>query len=158
MKKNIFIFTFLFIFIFNGCADKTAKAHTKFIKTYTISTTTDKAVEHIKNFLKNKNYIVTSVFNHEEQAIKLKEMLYPAKTINLYNSKISTKLIQCNASMALEMPIRLAVYSELGGKTFVSYTDPEYWSLKHNIKDSKCLSLIMLIKNDLSDAVEGIKK
>ncbi len=155
MKKIIFALTLLLGI--SGCADKTAKAHTKFIKTYEINASTDSAIKHIQSFLKEKNYSVVSTFDHEKQALKLKEMLYPTKTVNLYNPKISTKLIQCNASMALEMPIRVAVYSELGGKTFLSYTDPEYWSLKHNIKDSKCLGLIILIKNDLADAVKELK-
>ena len=83
-------------------------------------------------------------------------MLYPNITLEFSNNKIETKLISCNPSMALELPIRVAVYNELNGKTHVAYTDPEYWSLKHNVKDSKCIQLLILIKQDLAEAVEQV--
>ena len=149
MKFKILVISIFLVL--NGCADKTAKATSKFIKDYKIDFKVDEAVAKIGNSLKSKNYIVSSTFNHEKEALKLKQMLYPTKTLNLYNSKISTKLIQCNPSMALEIPIRVAIYSKLNGETHVVYTDPEYWSLKHNVKDAECLNLLKLIKNDLYD-------
>ena len=85
-------------------------------------------------------------------------MLYPTKTLNLYNSKIATKLIMCNPSTSIEFPIRLSLYNKINGSTYFAYTDPEYWSLKHNIKDSECLKLIILIKQDLEEATSLLKK
>ncbi len=145
--KIALLTTFLLL---NGCADKTAKATSKFIKDYKINLKVDEAISKISENLKSKNYTIISTFDHEKEALKLKQMLYPTKTISLYNSKISTKLIQCNASIALEMPIKIAIYSKLNGDTHISYTDPEYWSLKHNIKDADCLNLVMLIKSDIN--------
>ena len=151
MKKGILAFMIAFIAV-SGCADKTANATSSFIKVYKIDYKVDDAVDRIENTLKDKNYVITSVFNHEKEAIKLKKMLYPTKTVNIYNSKISTRLLQCKPSMALEMPIRIAIYSKLNGDTYIAFTDPEYWSLKHNIKDAECLKLLIAIKNDLYDA------
>lgn len=149
MKKLIFLIAIATIF--NSCAQKTQNATSKFIKDYQINYKVDDAIEIISKTLKDKNYQISSIFDHEKNALKLKEMLYPTKTINIYNPKIATKLIQCNPSMALEMPIRIALYNKIDGKTHITYTDPEYWSLKHNIKDSECLKLLIVIKNDLYD-------
>ena len=142
--------------ILSGCSDKTKNAQSKFIKSGTSKYKIEKTIDILYNSLKDKNYKVVDSFDHEKEALKLKQMLYPTKTIELYNPKIATKLIQCNPSISLEIPIRITVYNELNGKTHIAFTDPEYWSLKHNVKDSKCLQLIILTKRDLEEAVSKV--
>ena len=142
--------------ILSGCSEKTKNAKTKFIETGISKYKIEKTIETIANSLKDKNYKIVNSFDHEKEALKLKQMLYPTKTIELYNPKIATKLIQCNPSISLELPIRVSVYNELNGKTHIAFTDPEYWSLKHNVKDSKCLQLIILTKQDLEEAANKV--
>ncbi len=150
---KIFISLFLLIF-FAGCN----KGRSSFIKDTLSDFNTTKTVENFTNALEQKNYKVVSSFNHERVAKSLKEYLRPTVTVNLNNPKISTKLISCNPSMALELPIRVAVYRELNGKIHLVYTNPEYWSLKHNIKDKECIDLIMLLARDFSIATDSVKK
>ena len=140
--------------LLSGCADKTRNAQTKFIKQSKSKYKLAKTIEIISKNLAQKNYKLVYSFDHEKEALKLKEMLYPTKTLEFSNNKIETKLIACNPSMSLELPIRVAIYNELNGQTHIAYTDPEYWSLKHNIHNSDCLKLLILIKQDLADAVE----
>jgi len=149
---------FVTILIASGCSDKTKNAKSKFIKDFEITKSVDDAIRIIDNNLKSKNYTITSTFNHEKEAIKLKKMLYPTKTIHLYNPKIASKLVSCNSTMGLEIPFRVVIYSEINGKTHISYTDPEYWSLKHNIKDKECLGLLVMVKNDFYEATKELKK
>ncbi len=143
--------------LISGCSDKTKNAKTTFIKQSTSRYKIDKTIEIVSQNLAKKNYKLVYTFDHEKEALKLKQMLYPTKTLEFSNNKIETKLISCNPSMSLELPIRLAVYNEINGQTHVAYTDPEYWSLKHNIHNNDCLKLLMLIKLDLSEAVEKIE-
>ena len=152
MPKKILIALCFSALVINSCSDKTKNAKTKFILGGVSKYDINKTINIITNDLKDKNYKLLGIFDHEKEALKLQEMLYPTKTINLYNNKISTKLIQCNPSISIELPIRLSVYNELNGKTHIAYTDPEYWSLKHNVKNSKCLQLLLLIKRDLIEA------
>jgi len=142
--------------VLSGCSNKTKNAKTKFIETGISKYKIDKTIDTIVNSLKDKNYKIVNSFDHEKEALKLKQMLYPTKTIELYNPKIATKLIQCNPSISLELPIRVSIYNELNGKTHIAFTDPEYWSLKHNVKDSKCLQLIILTKQDLEEAASKV--
>jgi len=141
-----------------GCSDKTKSAKSKFIYDYKSSFKFEKTINIVKNSLKNKNYQPVFEFNHEKEALKLKQMLYPTVTIELNNPKISTKLISCNPTIAQDLPIRVAVYNEINGQTHVSFTDPEYWSLKHNIKDSECINLLFVIKNDLEELAKEVTK
>ena len=157
MKKSIALLA-TFAILISGCSDKTKSAKSKFIKVADSRYKIDKTIEVISQALKNENYTITRVFDHEKEAIKLKQMLYPTKTFELYNPKIATKLIQCNPSISLELPLRLTVYNELNGQTHVAYTDPEYWSLKHNVKDGKCINLLLLTKRDLAQAVSKVEK
>lgn len=152
MLKKILIALLFSALIVNSCSNKTKSAKSKFIVSGLSKYDINKTINIIVNNLKDKNYKLTGTFDHEKEALKLQEMLYPTKTLNLYNNKISTKLIQCNPSISIELPIRLSVYNELNGKTHIAYTDPEYWSLKHNVKDNKCLQLLLLIKRDLEEA------
>ena len=143
--------------LLGGCSDKTKNAKTKFIKQSESRYKIDKTIEIVSKNLANKNYKLVYAFDHEKEALKLKKMLYPTKTLEFSNNKIETKLLSCNPSMSLELPIRVAVYNELNGKTHIAYTDPEYWSLKHNIHNNDCLKLVILIKQDLAEAVEKIE-
>ena len=157
MRYYFFLPVLILLFL-GGCADKTAKAQSKFIKIAPSVYSVDKSIAIVASALKSKNYHVTSIFNHEKEALALKQMLYPTKTLNLYNSKIATKMIRCKASTSLEFPLRIAFYSKIDGKVYFAYTDPEYWSLKHNIKDSECLKLLILIKSDIAQATSALAK
>ena len=153
-----YLFLLITLLIFSACADKTAKAQSKFISSGQSKYDVNSSIDKIAASLKSKNYSVVSVFDHESQALKLKQMLYPTQTLNIYNPKIATKMISCNPSISLEFPLRISLYSKIDGSTYFAYTDPEYWSLKHNVKDKECLNLLILIKRDLQDATELITK
>ncbi len=142
----------LTLLLLTSCADKTAKAQSKFLIGGKSHYGIEKSIERIATNLEKKNYTIVSIFDHEKEALKLKKMLYPTKTVNIYNSKIATKMISCNPSISMEFPIRVSLYNKIDGTTYYSFTDPEYWSLKHNVKDSECLKLIILIKQDLEEA------
>jgi len=105
-----------------------------------------------------KNYHLRQIINHEQEARALKEYLKPTLTLVLDNPKITTKLLDCNPTMAVDLPIEVGVYNELNGTTNLVYTNPEYWSLKHNIKDKTCIELINMLARDFDAATDAIVK
>jgi len=50
--------------------------------------------------------------------------------------------MRCNPSMGMDLPLRMLFYTDYAGKHWVSYTNAEYYTLKHNIKDKECLDII----------------
>jgi uncharacterized protein (DUF302 family) len=82
--------------------------------------------------------------------------LKPTISFALSNATIDSKLLDCNPTLATDLPIRIGLYRELSGKVTLSYTTPEYWSSKHNIKDKNCLKLIGIMALDLDKATESI--
>lgn len=140
--------------ILSGCGNSKGK----FIKDITSDYNNTATAEHFAQALVSKNYKVVSKIDQEQIAKGVDIFLYPTLTLNIENPKISATFIKCNPSMALEMPIRVAVYNELNGTTHLAYTNPEYWSLKHNIKDSRCIELVNIVARDLDEATDSIKK
>jgi len=108
--------------------------------------------------LEKKNYRLLRIIDQEVIARSVKMYLKPTLTLELNNPKISSKLLDCNPTMAVDLPIRVGVYNELNGTTHLVYTNPEYWSLKHNIKDKTCIELVNMIARDFDIASDAIKK
>ncbi len=144
--------------LFVGCSDKTKSAKSKFIKDTISEYKIEKSKKIIIDEFAKRNYQLVSIYKHEENAKKLKTMLYPTYSIEVNNPKISTTLLQCNPTMSVDLPLKVGLYNEINGKTHFTFTDPEYWSLKHNVKDNKCLGLLLLIKRDLNDIADILTK
>ena len=140
--------------ILAGCGSGKGKFIKDIVSDYNSSVT----AERFAQALAFKNYRLVSKIDQEQVAKGVDIFLYPTLTLNINNPKISATFIKCNPSMALEMPIRVSVYNELNGTTHLAYTNPEYWSLKHNIKDSRCIELVNLVARDLDEATDSIKK
>ena len=155
--KRVFVTLIASILLIGGCANKTKHTKSKFIKDFVSKYDANKTIEVIKDNLSKKNYQLISIYNHTKDAINLKQMLYPTYTIAFNNPKISTTLLQCSPTMSVDLPLNIGVYNEINGKTHIIFTDSEYWSLKHNVSDKKCLKLLILIKQDLLDLADKIK-
>ncbi len=142
--------------IFSGCSKGEDRG--SFLKEHTSDYNITQTAKLITQALKPKNYHLLKIIDHEKEASKIKVYLKPTITIEIDNPKITTKLLDCNPTMAVDLPLRIGIYNELNGTTHLVYTNPEYWSLKHNIKDKTCINLINMIARDLDIASDSIKK
>ena len=84
--------------------------------------------------------------------------LKPANVVVFGNAKMGTVLMNCNPSMGLDLPLRMLVATNYEGKTSIIYTNPEYWSLKHNIKDKNCLNILNKAKIAMKTLAEETAK
>jgi uncharacterized protein (DUF302 family) len=139
-----------------GCGS--GKDRGAFLKEHTSDYNITETARRFSADLEKKNYRLLGTIDQEAVARELKLYLKPTLTLEINNPKISSKLLDCNPTMAVELPIRVGVYNELNGTTHLVYTNPEYWSLKHNIKDKTCIELVNLIARDFDIASDAIKK
>jgi len=117
------------------------------------------ASETLKRFAKAlapKKYLPVHRFDHTALATRQKMYLKPTFSLDLSNAIIDSKLLSCNPTMATDLPLRIGVYRELNGQVTLVYTNPEYWSLKHNIKDKNCLELVKIMARDLDEAGDAL--
>ncbi len=79
---------------------------------------------------------VFTIIDHKKGADKVGLALDDTKVILFGNPKMGTKLMQKDPLTALDLPIRVLVYSE-NGTTKIVYRDPQTWSKNFKLEGSK---------------------
>ncbi len=157
MKKILTTLTGVsLLFFLSACGNSESRG--SFLKEYSSDYNITVTAKRITDALSPKNYHLIKIINYEKVAKNIKKYLKPTITLEIDNPKISTKLLDCNPTMTVDLPLRIGIYNELNGSTHLVYTNPEYWSLKHNIRDKTCINLINMIARDLDIAKDSIKK
>ena len=136
MKKLLFISLIGFALL--GCDNKKGA----FLETVETQNDVPAAVTKLIAAIKDKGLTHFQTLDHAKNAKDAGLRLKPETVVIFGNPKMGTKLMQCNPSMGLDLPLRILFSTNYEGKTTITYTNPEYWSLKHNIKDKTCLGII----------------
>ncbi len=115
---------------------------------YTIKSENDlpTAIAKLEKLLKDANLTHFETIDHSANAKKVDMRLKPESVVVFGNPKMGTVLMKCNPSIGLDLPLKILFNTNYEGETTITYTNPEYWSLKHNIKDVKCLDIIQKAK------------
>lgn len=116
------------------------------------------AVAKLERLIKEQGLTHFSTMDHRENARKVDMNLKPETVVVFGNPKMGTVLMNCNPSMGLDLPLRMLFTTDYEGKTTITYTNPEYWSLKHNIKDKNCLNILIKAKMALANLAEEAAK
>ena len=150
MKKLLFIGLVGFILL--GCESKKGA----FLKSVESQNDLPTAVAKLKKLINAQGLTYFETIDHSANAKKAGMDLKPESVVVFGNPKMGTILMQCNPSMGLDLPLRMLFTTDYEGKTTITYTNPEYWSLKHNIKDKKCLDIITKAKLALDDLADKV--
>jgi len=116
------------------------------------------SVNKLQTLVKEEGLTLFETLDHQANAKAVKMDLKPETLIIFGNPKMGTVLMNCNPSMGLDLPLRILVSTNYEGITTFTYTNPEYWSLKHNIKDANCLNILKKAKIALADLTEKASK
>jgi uncharacterized protein (DUF302 family) len=135
--KKLFLLLFLG-FILLGCDSKKGA----FIESITSQNTHKDSVAKLQAEIKSQKLLLFHTVDHTANAKAVEMNLKPETLIVFGNPKMGTVLMNCNSSMGLDLPLRILVSTDYEGITTLSYTNPEYWSLKHNVKDKNCLAIL----------------
>ncbi len=149
-----FIFAILAIFLLNGCGDDKGK--------FIIQNKSQKGFEEtaleLRKALEAQNFTVLDTIEHKKTADENKISIQPQKIITFTEPKVASTLIACNPTMGIEVPFKIIVWQEYAGQISVEYINPEYWSLTHNIKDKKCLNILVQTTVAIKKAVDNSLK
>ncbi|WP_295418087.1 DUF302 domain-containing protein [Sulfurovum sp.] len=133
-----------------GCENKKGA----FLETVETNNTVPVAANKLIAALGSKGLVHFHTIDHSKAAKKAGMRLNPETLVVFGNPKIGTKLMKCNPSMGLDLPLRMLFTADEEGITTITYTNPEYWSLKHNIKDKTCLAIIQQAHLALQELAE----
>ncbi|RLA77293.1 MAG: DUF302 domain-containing protein [Epsilonproteobacteria bacterium] len=152
MKKVLLLVSLLLIFA--GCENKKGT----FIKTVQSPYTTEEGVKKFEEILEDKGLSVFQVIDHAQNAKHSEMELLPNTLVVFGNPKMGTVLMQCNPTMGMDLPLKMVFYTDYTGVSWISYTNPEYYTLKHNIKDKNCLAVITKANKALQTLAEALSK
>ena len=116
------------------------------------------SVAKLESLIKAQGLTHFSTIDHQANAKGVNMNLKPETVVVFGNPKMGTVLMECNPSMGLDLPLRMLFTTDYEGITTITYTNPEYWSLKHNIKDQNCLNIINKANMALADLAKKVSE
>ena len=105
--------------------------------------------DRLENILKQKGMTVFIRINHSEGAQKVDKELRPTELVVFGNPKVGTPLMQCNQSVAIDLPQKALIWQDGKGQVWLSYNDPNYLEQRHGL--SGCAEVIKKVEKVLSN-------
>jgi len=138
----------LIVFAFRSCGSSDNDSNTTksskgtFLHTVQSKYSVVESVKHFEKILDESGLSLFHIIDHAQNAKNSDMKLLPETVVVFGNPKMGTILMRCNPSMGMDLPLKMLFYTDYEGKNWISYTNPEYYTLKHNIKDKQCLDVI----------------
>ena len=137
MKTNVLIGIAASALLLVGCGDKGA-----FVETVDSAYDIDTTIKRFKVALQKRRLTFFNLIDHKQNAVKAGMQMREERVAFFGNPKMGTVLMQCNPSIGVDLPLRMLFWQDYDGVTKITFTNPEYLSLKHNVKKSECLTLL----------------
>ena len=97
--------------------------------TFAVKETADR----MENILKNKRMTIFTRINHGEEAKNVGIELRETELIIFGNPKVGSPLMQCQQSVAIDLPQKTLIWKDAQGTVWISYNDPRYLQTRHDI-------------------------
>ncbi len=83
----------------------------------------------------NPALFVAARVNHAAAAEKAGLKLPPTEVLIFGNPKLGTLLMQSNARIGLDLPLKVVAWQDAQGRTWIGYTDPRQLAGRYGIRD-----------------------
>ena len=97
---------------------------------HSVKDTADKLV----SIIENKGMKVFARVDHQKNAQGVDLTLRPTQVIMFGNPTAGTPLMNCEQSVAIDLPQKILISEDADKKVWLSYNNPEYLKTRHNIK------------------------
>jgi len=91
----------------------------------------DSTVDKLKTILQNKGVTLFALVDHSGEAAKIGMQMRPTKLLIFGSPKAGTPLMLAAPSIAIDLPLKILVWEDVSGKTWVSYNAPAYLQQRH---------------------------
>ena len=113
-----------------------------------VSTTAD----NLENALNEKGMKVFVRIDHAKGAMSADLELRPTEVVIFGNPKVGTPLMQCQQSVAIDLPQKALIYQDANDDVWLTYNDPAYLNERHGLDD--CAAVL----EKVSGALENFAK
>ena len=93
----------------------------------------DQTVEKLTSILQAKGVNLFALVDHSGEAEKVGMKMRPTKLLIFGSPKAGTPLMQAAPSIAIDLPLKVLVWEDTGGKVWLSYNSPEYLEQRHGL-------------------------
>jgi uncharacterized protein (DUF302 family) len=93
----------------------------------------DETVARLQTMLKEKSVALFALVDHSGEAEKVGMKMRNTKLLIFGNPKGGTPLMLAAPSIAIDLPLKILVWQDVGGKAWVSFNSPEYLQKRHQL-------------------------
>jgi uncharacterized protein (DUF302 family) len=91
----------------------------------------DETVERLQNIVRERGLTLFALVDHSGEADKVGLHMPPTKLVIFGSPKAGTPLMLAAPTVAIDLPLKILVWQDREGKTWVSYNTPEYLRERH---------------------------
>ena len=95
----------------------------------------DETVERIRKILAAKGVTLFALVDHSGEAEKAGLHMPNTKLLIFGSPKVGTPWMVAAPSIAIDLPLKLLVAEDGGGKVWISYNDPAYIQGRHHLPE-----------------------
>ncbi len=91
----------------------------------------NETVERLRDILDAKGVTLFALVDHSGEAEKVGMKMRPTKLLIFGSPKAGTPIMLAAPSIAIDLPLKILVWEDAGGKAWVSYNSPEFLLERH---------------------------
>lgn len=99
------------------------------------NSTVDETVDKLRAALMAKGITLFAVIDHSGEAEKVGIAMPPTKLLIFGNPQAGTPLMLASPSSAIDLPLKILVWEDAQGETWISYNAPRYLRARHNLPE-----------------------
>jgi len=112
----------------------------------------DETMSRLEAEIKAHGMSVFARINHAALAAEAGLTLRPTELIIFGNPRGGTPLMQANQTIGIDLPLKALVWQDAAGKTWLSYSEPEWLANRHGVDGAKLMiASIGLALGDIAD-------
>ena len=107
----------------------------------------------LESILNEKGMTVMNRIKHSESAGKVDIELRDTELIIFGNPEVRSLLMQCQQSVAIDLPLKALIWQDDKGTVWISYNDPRYLEKRHKI--TGCEKVLAKIEKALAEIAKS---
>lgn len=109
--------------------------------------------DRVESILAERGLTVFNRVKHSEGAAGVGIDLRDTELVIFGNPKVGSPLMQCQQTVAIDLPQKALIWADEDAQTWISYNDPAYLAERHDL--SGCEEVLERITTALSGIVEA---
>ena len=94
-------------------------------------------MDRLENEVRSNGMDVFARIDHAAGAAKIRLTLPPTKLIIFGNARGGTPLMQSVQTIGIDLPLKVLVWEDAAGKTWISYNEPKWIVQRHGVVNAQ---------------------